>query len=65
ADAYLFAENVQEFIQEKNPWALRDMSERLLEAYQRGLWHAPSRETLDALKMLANQAEGVIEGTTS
>lgn len=61
ADAYLFAENVQEFIQEKNPWALRDMSERLLEAHQRGLWRSPTPKTLDALKMLANQAEGVIE----
>ncbi|MEM9542145.1 MAG: cobaltochelatase subunit CobN [Cyanobacteria bacterium P01_E01_bin.42] len=62
ADAYLFSENVQEFVQEKNPWALRDMSERLLEAYQRGLWRSPTPQTLDALKMLANQAEGVIEG---
>ncbi|MBP0018904.1 MAG: cobaltochelatase subunit CobN [Cyanobacteria bacterium SBLK] len=61
ADTYLFAENVQEFIQEKNPWALRDISERLLEAHQRGLWRSPSQQTLDALKMLANQAEGIIE----
>ncbi|MEA5472493.1 cobaltochelatase subunit CobN, partial [Spirulina sp. 06S082] len=63
AEAYLLSENVQEFIQEKNPWALRDMAERLLEAHQRELWRSPSRETLDALKMLANQAEGAIEET--
>lgn len=63
AEAYLLAENVQEFIQEKNPWALRDMAERLLEAHQRELWRSPSQETLDALKMLANQAEGAIEET--
>jgi cobaltochelatase CobN len=26
AEAYLFDEKVQQFIQEKNPWALRDMA---------------------------------------
>jgi cobaltochelatase CobN len=36
AEAYIFDETVQKFIQEKNPWALRDMAERLLEANQRG-----------------------------
>ncbi|MFM7438515.1 MAG: cobaltochelatase subunit CobN, partial [Snowella sp.] len=35
--AYLLDEKVQNFIQSKNPWALRDMAERLLEANQRGL----------------------------
>lgn len=38
AKAYLFDSKVQEFVQQKNPWALRDMAERLLEAHQRGLW---------------------------
>ena len=38
ADAYLFDPAVQQFIQQNNPWALRDMSERLLEAHQRGMW---------------------------
>ena len=31
---------VREFLQEKNPWALRSMAERLLEAVDRGLWEA-------------------------
>jgi cobaltochelatase CobN len=57
----LFDEKVQNFIQSKNPWALRDMAERLLEASQRGLWRSPTPETLDQLRAIAHQAEGVIE----
>ncbi|PZV22884.1 MAG: cobaltochelatase subunit CobN [Snowella sp.] len=59
--AYLLDEKVQNFIQSKNPWALRDMAERLLEANQRGLWRSPTPETLDQLRAIAHQAEGVIE----
>ncbi|MGI8499811.1 MAG: cobaltochelatase subunit CobN, partial [Hassallia sp.] len=35
-DAYLGDRTVCEFIQEKNPWALRDIAERMLEAHKRG-----------------------------
>jgi cobaltochelatase CobN len=52
---------VQKFIQEKNPWALRDMGERLLEAHQRGLWQDVDREMIDRLRSLVHQAEAVIE----
>ena len=61
AKAYIFDEQVQEFIQNKNPWALRDMSERLLEAHQRGLWQDADLQMIEDLKAIANQAEGVIE----
>ena len=61
AKAYIFDEQVQEFIQAKNPWALRDMSERLLEAHQRGLWQNVEPQMIDDLKAIANQSEGVIE----
>ncbi|MBR8828914.1 MAG: cobaltochelatase subunit CobN [Gomphosphaeria aponina SAG 52.96 = DSM 107014] len=61
-EAYLLDEQVQRFIQEKNPWALRDMAERLLEAAQRGLWQFPSQEILEKLRNIVHQAEGVIEG---
>jgi cobaltochelatase CobN len=63
AEAYLFDPKVQEFIQQKNPWALRDMAERLLEAHQRGLWKAVKGEVLEKLRAIALQAEAVIEGT--
>ena len=61
AKAYIFDEQVQQFIQAKNPWALRDMSERLLEAHQRGLWRNVDPQIIDDLKAIANQSEGVIE----
>ncbi|MBD1923303.1 cobaltochelatase subunit CobN [Microcoleus sp. FACHB-831] len=62
AEAYLFAPDVQEFIQQKNPWALRDMAERLLEANQRGLWQGVDEEMVEKLRAIAHQAEAVIEG---
>lgn len=61
ADAYLFDTTVQEFIHQKNPWALRDMAERLLEANQRGLWRSASPQTLEELRSIALQAEAAIE----
>ena len=61
AKAYIFDQEVQDFIQTKNPWALRDMSERLLEAHQRGLWKNVDSQMIDDLKAIANQSEGVIE----
>ncbi|MEM1367436.1 MAG: cobaltochelatase subunit CobN [Cyanobacteria bacterium P01_H01_bin.15] len=63
AERYLLDPQVQAFVQTNNPWALRDMSERLLEAVQRGLWQSPSPNMLEQLKSLANQAEGQIEKT--
>ncbi len=64
AEAYIFDQNVQSFIQSKNPWALRDMAERLLEANQRGLWQSASQKILDKLQAIALQAEGVIEANS-
>ena len=50
AEAYIFNQKVQKFIQQKNPWALRDMAERLLEAHQRGLWESANQKTIEELK---------------
>ncbi|RMT37642.1 cobaltochelatase subunit CobN [Pseudomonas syringae] len=41
ADAYLLDPATRDFIAEHNPDALRDMTERMLEAQQRGLWQEP------------------------
>jgi cobaltochelatase CobN len=62
AEAYLFNPVVQDFIQQKNPWALRDMAERLLEANQRRLWKGVNKETVEELRSLIHQAEAIIEG---
>ncbi len=61
ADAYLFDESVRQFIEQNNPWVQRDMAERLLEANQRGLWEDVELGTLDQLRLMVNEAEGVIE----
>ncbi|WP_309743551.1 cobaltochelatase subunit CobN [Chamaesiphon sp. OTE_20_metabat_361] len=61
ADAYLFDESVRKFIEQNNPWVQRDMAERLLEANQRGLWEDVELWTLERLKLMVNEAEGVIE----
>jgi cobaltochelatase CobN len=51
ADAYLLDPATREFVREHNPHALRDMTERLLEAQQRGMWQEPGeyREALENL----------------
>ncbi|MEQ8753039.1 MAG: cobaltochelatase subunit CobN [Coleofasciculus sp. G1-WW12-02] len=63
-EAYLLDDRVQEFIQQKNPWAMRDMAERLLEAHQRSLWQSAKPEILEQLRAITLQAEAVIEGLT-
>ena len=64
AAAYVFDAEVQNFIQAKNPWALRDMAERLLEAHQRGFWQSAKPETLEVLRSLVHQAEAIVEELT-
>ncbi|SFX30900.1 cobaltochelatase CobN [Pseudomonas sp. NFACC49-2] len=51
ADAYLLDPHTQAFIRQHNPDALRDMTERMLEAQQRGMWQDPGeyREALENL----------------
>lgn len=63
ARSYLLEKKVQDFILQKNPWALRDMAERLLEAHQRGLWQEVQPELLAQLRDLVHDAEAQVEGT--
>ncbi|WP_283190578.1 cobaltochelatase subunit CobN [Pseudomonas sp. PMCC200344] len=51
ADAYLLDPATRDFVREHNPHALRDMTERMLEAQQRGMWKEPG-EYRDALENL-------------
>ncbi|MCY3610173.1 MAG: cobaltochelatase subunit CobN, partial [Gemmatimonadetes bacterium] len=59
---YLLDESMAEFFAESNPWARRDIAERLLEAIQRGLWASPEPETRAAIESALLGAEGDIEG---
>lgn len=60
-EAYLLDDTNREFIREVNPWALQDMSERMLEAIQRGMWKAPSPAIKEALEQIYLQADDVLE----
>lgn len=62
AETYLLDPKIQAFIQTHNPWALRDMADRLLEAHQRDLWQQVSPALLDQLRSLSLEAEADIEG---
>jgi cobaltochelatase CobN len=50
ADSYVFDPETRAFLERSNPWALRGMAERLLEAADRGLWAEPDEATLDELR---------------
>jgi cobaltochelatase CobN len=49
-EKYVLDEDVRDFMRRSNPWALRAVAERLLEAAERGLWAEPRAQTLDALR---------------
>ncbi|MET0390412.1 MAG: cobaltochelatase subunit CobN [Polyangiales bacterium] len=59
SDAYLLDADNQAFLTAHNPSALREMTERLIEAMQRGLWREPGRyrQQLEALLLQAEEAE--------
>jgi cobaltochelatase CobN len=63
AESYVFDPEVREFMERSNPWALRGISERLLEAAERGLWAEPDAETLERLRATYLELEGELEGS--
>jgi cobaltochelatase CobN len=56
--AYVADAEVRKFFEASNPWALRSIAERLLEAVDRGLWERPSPEALANLRAALLEAEG-------
>ncbi|MCF6523328.1 cobaltochelatase subunit CobN [Streptomyces sp. JJ36] len=62
AAEYVAAPENQEFMRRSNPWALRGITERLLEAAERGLWAAPDPATLEHLRATYLELEGDLEG---
>ncbi|MEV6206741.1 cobaltochelatase subunit CobN [Kitasatospora sp. NPDC051914] len=51
----------REFLSEANPWALHGISERLLEAADRGMWAEPDERLLDELRAAYLETEGDLE----
>jgi cobaltochelatase CobN len=61
AEKYVLDETSREFCERSNPWALREMTGRLLEAAERGMWAEPDQETLQRLKATYLANEGHLE----
>jgi cobaltochelatase CobN len=61
AEKYVLDETSREFCERSNPWALREMTGRLLEAAERGMWGEPDPETLARLKAAYLANEGLLE----
>ena len=55
--AYVADPQVRKFFEQSNPWALRSIAERLLEAVERGMWDASD-------EMRATLREAVLEAET-
>ncbi|MFN2555815.1 MAG: cobaltochelatase subunit CobN [Nitriliruptorales bacterium] len=64
ASRYVFDPETRAFLERSNPWALKAMVERLLEAAERGLWAEPGDGTLDALRAAYLDVDGELEGRT-
>ena len=60
-EEYVLNPEMQEFFRQSNPWALRGIVERLLEAVQRGLWENPPPEMLEQLRQMYLDLETDIE----
>jgi cobaltochelatase CobN len=59
--SYVLDPETRQFLETSNPWALRGITERLLEAADRGLWEAPEAPTLEALRAVYLHVEGQLE----
>ena len=60
-EKYVLDADVRDFMARSNPWALRAVAERLLEAADRGLWAEPNAGTLDKLREAYLEVEGELE----
>ncbi|MFJ8488474.1 cobaltochelatase subunit CobN [Streptomyces sp. NPDC094038] len=61
---YVFDPENRDFMKKSNPWALRGITERLLEAADRGLWAEPDADTLERLRATYLELEGDLEGNS-
>ena len=60
AQRFALDEEMREWFEENNPWALEEMVRRLLEANQRGLWNADP-DLLEKLEGVYMEIEGWLE----
>ena len=60
-ESYVLDPETQRFFQQSNPWALKGIVERLLEAIERGLWEEPPPEMREKLQQLYLDLEADLE----
>ena len=60
-ESYVLDPENRKFLSESNPWALHGMSERLLEAAERGMWESPDPAILAQLRQVLLESEGDLE----
>jgi cobaltochelatase CobN len=61
AARYLFDPDTAAFLRRSNPWAMRAIAERLLEAAERELWADPATATVERLRAVYLELEGELE----
>ena len=61
ASNWLVDEKTRKFIIDNNPWALRDIAERLLEASNRKLWTDATNEEIASIKSVLSDIDSKIE----
>ena len=64
AESYVFDPETAKFLRESNPWARHSITERLLEAVDRGMWEHPEPDTLANLRQAYLDTEADLEATT-
>ena len=62
AKTYVLDEEMRRWFEQVNPWALEEISRRLIEAAERKLWK-PSEELLEKLREAYAEVEGILEET--
>ncbi len=60
AKTYVLDEEMRQWFEDNNPWAMEEINRRLLEAAERGLWQADP-EVLDGLRDAYMEIEGWME----
>jgi len=61
ADRYIFDHEVAAFMRQSNPWAMRAIAERLLEAAERDLWSDPNPDMIERLRQVYLDLDGQLE----
>ena len=60
-ERYALDPDMQQFFEQSNPWALRAIAERLMEAADRQMWEDAPEETLNELRRVYLRTEALLE----